>query len=60
MEQNLENATIHYEQFGKGKPVILLHGQPTDHRHMVKDFEVLAEEWLDRVEENDRKTSIVN
>lgn len=41
MECHLENLTIHYEQVGDGKPLILLHGWPIDHRHMVKDFEPL-------------------
>lgn len=41
MECKLENITLHYEQFGEGRPLILLHGWPLDHRYMVKDFEPL-------------------
>jgi pimeloyl-ACP methyl ester carboxylesterase len=41
MECKLENITVFYEQFGEGRPVIMLHGWPVDHRHMVKDFEPL-------------------
>jgi pimeloyl-ACP methyl ester carboxylesterase len=44
MECELENATIYYEQFGEGMPLILLHGWPSDHRHMVNDFEPLFEQ----------------
>ena len=44
MECRLENVTIYYEQFGEGKPLLLLHGWPTDHRHKVKDFEPLFEQ----------------
>ncbi len=43
MECELENIKIFYEQFGEGKPIIMLHGWPVDHRHMVKDFEPLFE-----------------
>ena len=44
MECKLENATVYYEQFGEGMPLLLLHGWPTDHRMMVKDFEPLFEQ----------------
>lgn len=43
MECQLKQSTIHYKQFGEGKPIILLHGGPIDHRHMVKDFEPIFE-----------------
>ena len=43
MECKLEKITVHYEEFGDGRPIILLHGGPTDHRHMVYDFEPLFE-----------------
>jgi len=43
MECQLKGTTIYYEQYGEGKPVILLHGRPVDHRHMVKDFEPIFE-----------------
>jgi len=32
MECKLENITIHYEMYGEGKPMLLLHGRPLDHR----------------------------
>jgi pimeloyl-ACP methyl ester carboxylesterase len=44
MECRLENIAVHYEQFGEGRAVVLLHGWPIDHRHMVKDFEPLFEQ----------------
>lgn len=44
MECDLEKATIYYEQFGEGRPLLLLHGWPIDHHHMVRDFEPLFEQ----------------
>jgi len=41
MECELESIKIYYEQFGEGRPIIMLHGWLVDHRHMVKDFEPL-------------------
>lgn len=43
MECTLENITIYYETFGEGRPIIMLHGWPIDHRHMVSDMEPLFE-----------------
>lgn len=44
MEIRLNNVTIYYEQLGVGKPLLLLHGWPADHRLMVKVFEPLFEQ----------------
>ena len=41
MECKLENITIHYEVIGEGMPIIMLHGLPADHHHMVSDMEPL-------------------
>ena len=41
MECKLDNITIHYELFGDGRPIIMLHGWPVDHRHMVSAMEPL-------------------
>ncbi len=41
MECQLENITVHYETFGQGKPIILLHGWPADHRQAVDAFETV-------------------
>ena len=41
MECTLENITIYYETFGEGRPIIMLHGWPIDHRVMVSDMEPL-------------------
>ena len=43
MECKLENITVHYEMIGEGKPIILLHGYPLDHRYMVRDMEPFFE-----------------
>lgn len=39
MKCELEKITIHYETFGKGKPIIMLHGWPIDHRVLVSRLE---------------------
>jgi len=41
MKCELEKITIHYETFGEGKPIIMLHGWPLDHRVMVSTMEPL-------------------
>lgn len=40
-ECQLASTTIHYESFGQGRPLLMLHGWPVDHHHMVSDFEPL-------------------
>lgn len=35
MECRLHNITVHYEVYGSGKPIIMLHGFSLDHRIMV-------------------------
>jgi pimeloyl-ACP methyl ester carboxylesterase len=39
MKCKLKKITVHYETFGKGKPIIMLHGWPLDHRVMVSAME---------------------
>jgi len=39
MECTLKKITIHYETFGEGKPIIMLHGWPIDHRVLVSELE---------------------
>jgi len=41
MKCELENIFVHYEAYGEGKPILMLHGWPLDHRQMVKDMEPL-------------------
>jgi len=41
MKCELEKITVHYETFGEGKPIIVLHGWPLDHRHIVSTLEPL-------------------
>ena len=43
MECKLDNVTIHYEMKGEGRPILMLHGLPCDHRYMVTDMEPLFE-----------------
>ena len=43
MECDLEDVRIHYQVFGEGRPIFLLHGWPLDHRHMASDMEPLFE-----------------
>jgi len=39
MRCELDKATIHYEVHGEGRPIVLLHGWPMDHRLEVADYE---------------------
>ena len=41
MECKLENITVHYEVFGDGRPIILLHGWSLDHRYIANVMEPL-------------------
>jgi pimeloyl-ACP methyl ester carboxylesterase len=41
MECQLEGITLYYETFGEGRPILMLHGWPLDHRHMASDMEPL-------------------
>jgi pimeloyl-ACP methyl ester carboxylesterase len=39
MECQLGDSAIFYEEVGTGRPLLLLHGMPLDHRHIANDFE---------------------
>jgi pimeloyl-ACP methyl ester carboxylesterase len=39
MECQLDRITVHYEMFGEGKPVVMLHGMPLDHTEMIYEME---------------------
>lgn len=41
MECQLGDSTLYYEQHGTGRPILLLHGWPLDHRHIASDIEPL-------------------
>jgi len=41
MDCELKDITVHYELFGEGRPIIMLHGWSVDHRYMVSDMEPL-------------------
>jgi pimeloyl-ACP methyl ester carboxylesterase len=41
MQCQLDNLTVYYEDYGEGRPLIMLHGRPLDHRHMVAEMEPL-------------------
>ena len=43
MERKFRNCTVHYEVFGEGRPILVLHGGYLDHRHMVDALEPLFE-----------------
>lgn len=43
MECKLRDINVHYEEFGAGRSLLMLHGWPFDHRHMVSDMEPLFE-----------------
>jgi len=49
MECKLDNITIHYQTFGEGMPILILHGAPLDHRALVGCMEPLFQNragWL--------------
>jgi pimeloyl-ACP methyl ester carboxylesterase len=41
MDCELKDITVHYEMFGEGRPIIMLHGWSADHRHVESDMEPL-------------------
>jgi len=44
MKCELPGGTIHYEERGEGRPLVLLHGMTLDHRIMVGSFEPILEQ----------------
>ena len=44
LECQLDNATIMYQSYGEGNPIIIMHGGgPNDHQYMVGNLEPLFE-----------------
>jgi len=43
MECRLEGMTLHYHERGEGRPILILHGWPLDHRHVMSEMEPLFE-----------------
>ena len=43
MKADIRGIPVNYEVFGEGRPVLMLHGMPADHRHMVRAFEPIFE-----------------
>ncbi len=39
MEVTVKGLPVYYEEYGEGTPVLMLHGNPVDHRHMMADLE---------------------
>lgn len=39
MECTIGDLTVYYEEYGQGRPLLLLHGWALDHRHMVAEME---------------------
>lgn len=39
MECQLDRITVHYEVFGKGRPIIMLHGMPDELTAMIYEME---------------------
>lgn len=44
MECTVRDVNIHYEEYGQGKPILILHGWTLDHRYMVHNMEPLFKE----------------
>ena len=43
MECRINDMQVHYEEVGSGKPILMLHGWPLDHRHIMSAMEPLFE-----------------
>jgi pimeloyl-ACP methyl ester carboxylesterase len=41
MECTLDRITVHYEVFGEGRPIVMLHGMPLDRTEMIYEMEPL-------------------
>jgi len=41
MEYKVKDLNIYYEEAGTGRPLLMLHGWPSDHRHIASDMEPL-------------------
>lgn len=41
MDCELKDIIVHYELFGEGRPIIMIHGWSVDHRHIMSDMEPL-------------------
>src|SRR5512141_2963918 len=41
MECQIQDVAIHYELFGEGLPILMLHGWSLSHRHMLTTMEPL-------------------
>ena len=41
MNCTVRDMTVYYEEVGSGRPLVILHGWPLDHRHMFYDLEPL-------------------
>lgn len=47
MECQVKGIPVYYEVKGEARPLLMLHGVPADHHHMVRDFEPLFERRAD-------------
>ena len=41
MKCRVKDMQVHYEEVGSGKPILMLHGWPLDHRHIMSAMEPL-------------------
>jgi hypothetical protein len=43
MACRLDKINVHYEVVGEGRPILMLHGWPLDHRHLLSEMEPVFE-----------------
>jgi pimeloyl-ACP methyl ester carboxylesterase len=43
MESVLDDIKVHYEIIGDGRPILMIHGWPVDHRYLMAAFEPIFE-----------------
>jgi len=46
MECVLDKIKVHYEIYGEGRPILMLHGWPVDHHLLMRGFEPIFNDYV--------------